>query len=997
MEKTSAKFTASARTVEMLGRQQIAGIPNAISELFKNAYDAYADRAVVDHYIPQRLMTLRDNGLGMTREDVERRWLVLGTDSKAAGGSAGLAEVAGKLGLELRNTVGEKGIGRLAIAVIGPQVLLLSRAKRPDESCGAVAAFVNWSLFELPGVSLDEIEVPIREFDEGVLPDDAIVVGMVEQVRQNLKNLESRLDKQTVKEINGQLDTFAINPAGYQARYGESSLLKDGHGTQFYIHPVDDLLQESLNEREQSVAGRMSRSKLRNMLVGFTNTMVDEGNRPEIETEFYYYPTFDRRVAVVNREEFFTPEEFAAADHHISGRFDENGQFVGLVSVYGQETNNHVIPWPAGGGRETECGPFYLQLAYVQGQRSETRMQLEEWQELNRKLQQMGGLYIYRNGIRILPYGDPDVDFLGFEERRSLRAATYFFSYRRMFGTIELSPERKYKLNEKAGREGFMENRAFRQFRDILENFFTQLAADFFQDESPIGTFRSERAELSRRAKAELLRESTAAPERARFARALRNLRNDLDEGVLETRASSVIEELRSALLVAETMPGPEARADAAVDAGLNAARELENLRAKYRTPEVEGFGASQSLRRELNDYDAVFNKQDADVLESASLVVEDLLWGPASPLLGYSDSRRFLRDSIRRLGEKTAISVQDTEKAANSGIFEAGQRAFEAVHQHATDFNDVLEEIISDLEGRVDDIPNRGIADYSHTLKAKITGLAESKIRIIDDIKRQFAVINVVPDADGMVVSESDMANAIEENLDFLRQDLIRDSEYVQLGMTVGIIDHELQAVIGSLRNNISRLRTWAVRNEGLVDIYQGIRVNFDHLDSYLRLLTPLQRRSRRTLSEIKCSALFDFIEDLFATRLEREEMTLERTPAFKAYSFVSYPSTFYPVFVNLVDNATFWLQHKESDRRIWFDVEGQTLIVGDNGPGVPHRDREAVFEPGFTRKPGGMGLGLYIARNELRRVGYHLVISDPPTGEGTEFRIVPMENSNG
>lgn len=997
MKKTTAKFTASARTVEMLGRQQIAGIPNAISELFKNAYDAYADRVVVDHYIPERLMTLRDNGLGMTREDVERRWLVLGTDSKAAGRSAGLAEVAEKLGLEPRNTVGEKGIGRLAIAVIGPQVLLLSRAKRPDESFGPVAAFVNWSLFELPGVSLDEIEIPIREFDEGVLPDGAVVAEMVAQVRQNLGNLKNRIDKQTVMEINGQLDAFIVNPAEYQARFGESGLIAGGHGTQFYIRPVDDILQETLSEREQAVSGRISRSKLKNMLVGFTNTMVDEGTSPPIETEFYTYPTADTRVAIIDREEFFTPEEFAAADHHISGRFDERGQFYGTVSVYGQETNNHVIPWPGGGGRETECGPFYLQLAYVQGQRNETRMQLEEWQDLNRKLTEMGGLYIYRNGIRILPYGDPDVDFLGFEERRTLRAGTYFFSYRRMFGTIELSPDRRYKLNEKAGREGFMENRAFRQFRDILENFFTQLAADFFQEESRIETFRNERAELSRRAKAEQLRESKAAPERTLFARALRDLRSDLDGGALETRASTVIEELRSALLAAESMQEPEAGADAAVDAGLTAARELENLRAKYRTPEVKGFGASQALRRELNDYDAVFNKQEADILAPATLEVEDILWGPASPLRGSSDSNRFLRDSIKRFSEKTAESVGEVQEATGSKVFETGRRAFEAVHEHATEFDDFLKEIISDLEGRVGDVPESEIADYSHALKSKIASIAESKIRIMDDIKRQFAAINVVPDADGMVVSESDMANAIEENMDFLRQDLIRDSEYVQLGMTVGIIDHELQAVIGSLRNNISRLRTWAVRNEGLVDIYQGIRVNFDHLDSYLRLLTPLQRRSRRTLSEIKCSALFNFIEDLFAARLERETITLEQAPAFEAYSFVSYPSTFYPVFVNLVDNATFWLQRRESDRRIWFDLEGQSLIVGDNGPGIPDRDREVVFEQGFTRKPGGRGLGLYIARNELRRARYRLVIADPPGGVGTVFRIEPTENSDG
>ena len=34
-----ANFKASARSVDMLGRQQIAGIPNAINEIFKNAYD----------------------------------------------------------------------------------------------------------------------------------------------------------------------------------------------------------------------------------------------------------------------------------------------------------------------------------------------------------------------------------------------------------------------------------------------------------------------------------------------------------------------------------------------------------------------------------------------------------------------------------------------------------------------------------------------------------------------------------------------------------------------------------------------------------------------------------------------------------------------------------------------------------------------------------------------------------------------------------------------
>ena len=44
-----ATFRTRARALDMLGRQQIAGLPTAISDLFKNAHDAYADHAEIDY------------------------------------------------------------------------------------------------------------------------------------------------------------------------------------------------------------------------------------------------------------------------------------------------------------------------------------------------------------------------------------------------------------------------------------------------------------------------------------------------------------------------------------------------------------------------------------------------------------------------------------------------------------------------------------------------------------------------------------------------------------------------------------------------------------------------------------------------------------------------------------------------------------------------------------------------------------------------------------
>ena len=66
--------------------------------------------------------------------------------------------------------------------------------------------------------------------------------------------------------------------------------------------------------------------------------------------------------------------------------------------------------------------------------------------------------------------------------------------------------------------------------------------------------------------------------------------------------------------------------------------------------------------------------------------------------------------------------------------------------------------------------------------------------------------------------------------------------------------------------------------------------------------------------------------------------------------------------------------------------------MIVEDNGPGVPLQDREAIFKLGFTRKPGGRGLGLYISRDVLARVGYDLVVSEPRGGKGTTFALRPQ-----
>lgn len=124
-----AKFAVTARAIDMLGRQQVAGIPTAIHELFKNAHDADARRVEVDYWRRDSLLLLRDDGVGMSHDDFVDRWLTVGTDSKLEGGST--TAPPRRAPAAARPVLGEKGIGRLAIATIGPLVLVLTKP-RPE-------------------------------------------------------------------------------------------------------------------------------------------------------------------------------------------------------------------------------------------------------------------------------------------------------------------------------------------------------------------------------------------------------------------------------------------------------------------------------------------------------------------------------------------------------------------------------------------------------------------------------------------------------------------------------------------------------------------------------------------------------------------------------------------------------------------------------------------------------------------------------------------------
>jgi len=977
-----AKFRTRARTIDMLGRQQIAGIPTAISELFKNAHDAYAKRVEVDYFRTSGLFVLRDDGLGMTREDFEKRWLTLGTESKLDAG-VGIIPPPVDPDQISRPILGEKGIGRLAIASIGSQLLILTRAKRDGKLQEIVSAYIHWGIFECPGIDLDDIEIPIRVYDRGQLPSKPDIVEMLEEFRQNLVRLTGDMEFAVRERIELDLGLFNVDPVEIDKFLGSPSLTGDGHGTHFIILPASELLQADIEGSDTDKAAPLQKA-----LLGFTNTMTPDHDEPVIKAAFRDHKTNDLCDDLINEKDFFMPDEFINADHHIRGQFDDFGQFKGKVSVYGEEYVDHVIPWGGGSGRPIHCGPFKINVATVQGAARESTIPLEDWGRLINKMNKFGGLYIYKDGIRILPYGDNDYDWLDIEKNRTKSAAYYYFSYRRIIGVVEINQKDNALLKEKAGREGFIENRAYRQLKSILKNFFIQLAADFFREQQP--TPYSERyfqfkANLERLEQARRKREQLVSSKRKKLSEELIQFFLSYDAGKPQDEALKLTEDISEQLKNASQIDDPKIAASRFLQIEGAVRQRLSELQDRYRIVRPRGVGLSQAQEREWANYVEELGKLQETVFAPMVALVEGVVTTEAQKARLELDRRLRIENALNEISAATRKAAKTESAETRKALTTVHDEITEATQESLAEIETVLKEVFAEF-ARIDisKMEDAAIIDTRTKLETRITEIKEKEQQFLQYVRAQLEAIDLNDDSGQM-----DQMEALEQRAIALEEQADLDLQLSQLGMAVGVINHEFNQSVTAIRKGLQQLGAWADLNEDLRGLYGNLRTSFEHLDGYLTLFTPLDRRLQRKKIEILGSDINKFLQDLFSERLRKNDIVIEPTKAFLKKTLVEYPSSIYPVFVNLIDNSLFWLGDQPKPRIVKLNANEDTFVISDNGPGIAERDREAIFELGFTRKPGGRGMGLHISREVLKKIGYSLSLDYTSKERGATFLI--------
>lgn len=218
-------------------------------------------------------------------------------------------------------------------------------------------------------------------------------------------------------------------------------------------------------------------------------------------------------------------------------------------------------------------------------------------------------------------------------------------------------------------------------------------------------------------------------------------------------------------------------------------------------------------------------------------------------------------------------------------------------------------------------------------------------------------------------------------------------------VGHMVDIVLHEIGSPLGKINRELSiiekNLKDMLDKDD--MEIVQSsiaaMKIWIEQIFNLRGRLEPQKpgRRGRATsfdvLDEIRLNV------ELFKTLMEKQKIRCNiRAPKAPIKVRMSR-SSLGQVVANLLDNATYWVEHAHGSGKggqinivLKALPKGFAVSVGDSGPGIKPELRERIFEPYYSSKPNGIGLGLYIARLVIEPYG-KLLLTDAGALEGACF----------
>ena len=242
----------------------------------------------------------------------------------------------------------------------------------------------------------------------------------------------------------------------------------------------------------------------------------------------------------------------------------------------------------------------------------------------------------------------------------------------------------------------------------------------------------------------------------------------------------------------------------------------------------------------------------------------------------------------------------------------------------------------------------------------------------------------------------EIDERREAETRLRRAQADLVQTGKLAALGQMSAALSHEFNQPLAAIRTyaeNAVRLLAKG-RTDSATDNLTRISAMVERMAELSRSLLSFSRRPGKAAGLVPLGAVLDEALILVRPRARKAGVALELDQALRQPSVRGGRIRLSQVFVNLVNNAIDALDgHNGGTVSITLasaKAGELTVLVADNGPGVPEELRRTVFEPFFTTKQSGdgIGIGLSIAYSIVSDSGGRIELRAPSDG-GAAFAV--------
>jgi signal transduction histidine kinase len=450
-----------ARLLTMLGEQLIKNDRIALVELIKNSYDADAGVVRVDFInfspgfksSPVSKLAITDDGDGMSEATIRNHWLNPATPGKLDLKAISRKTPGGRV------VQGEKGIGRFAMFKLGNRVRIVTRAK------GTSDEFVID--FDLSFLDTREDSLDTSREDHLPHSDPSNDSGhsthhvFIDEIQVRL----TRREPLTFTASQGPGHGTTVEISGLRSTWTEAAV----RAAYSAVRRLQPLVPQKVNDALAPTRSTES-SSLSEFDVEFLRDGIPLGLREEQDTDLRRL--FDER-AVLSVSGHFSNEELSfllLINGHTSVVPLDDPAIAGL-RIYRRYFADKTRPNAV---EEIECGSFDFSL-YVFDLTPqapvEYRLDPDE-----RDTVREHRIYLYRDGVRVLPYGDADDDWLQLDVIRGTQGADRVLSNDQTVGFVYITQENNPHLRDKTNREGLLETgHALTDFVTLLQLIISYL------------------------------------------------------------------------------------------------------------------------------------------------------------------------------------------------------------------------------------------------------------------------------------------------------------------------------------------------------------------------------------------------------------------------------------------------------------------------------------------------------------------------------------------